>query len=159
MTDVEGLADVGGGVLHADVLARPQVAVAVFFLLVHDFLDYVVDHLGSGDEHVDVSAYLLDLLKERIVLDFGHDLFGDEVRGFSQGLCQAEAGQRIVAQLGVLRDLQVLHKFVIGETNVRCLQDVGNVLFEIDHVLLLMLQTSVITCCIHPLTASRSFSV
>ena len=105
MADVEALGDVDGGVVQTHGLALAHLGRAPRAGLGQHGFDDARGHVGAADEDVHIAAHNLDVIDL-----FAAHLFGqrgrDHRRGLAQGLGQAEARQRIVAQLLIRRSLE-----------------------------------------------------
>ena len=106
MAYMEGLGDVYGGILHADVPAAAKVAVAVAVALSKHPIERIPHEGGLIREEVEVAPLGLHGGYAVYVAYAPCKLCGYGGRGLAHGLCQAEAGEGVVAHGGVGRGFQ-----------------------------------------------------
>ena len=106
MAYMEGLGDVYGRILHADVPAAAKVAVAVAVALSKHLVERIPHEGGLIREEVEVAPLGLHGGYAVYVAYAPCKLCGYGGRGLAHGLCQAEAGEGVVAHCGVGRSFQ-----------------------------------------------------
>ena len=106
MAYVEGLGDVYGGILHADVPAAAKVAVAVAVALSKHLVERIPHEGGLIREEVEVAPLGLHGGYAVYVAYAPCKLCGYGGRGLAHGFCQAEAWEGVVAHGGVGRSFQ-----------------------------------------------------
>ena len=106
MAYVKGLRDVYGGILHADVPAAAKVAVAVAVARGKHPIERIPHEGGLIREEVEVAPLGLHGGYAVYVAYAPCKLCGYGGRGLAHGLCEAEAGEGVVAHGGVGRSFQ-----------------------------------------------------
>ena len=99
---MEPLGDIDGGVVQADGLSLSDIGGAVLFALFPQRGHGFGREVRAVQEEVHISVYGLHG-GNVLVRPGGADRFSDFRRGHPQGLGQAEAGERVVAQRGIRR--------------------------------------------------------
>ena len=136
VADVERLCDVRRRVLDDDLLSGADVGVSELFALREGFAYYVLRHLFSGDEHVEVSVHRLDLFEHLFRADLLSDLLSDERRRLSEHLRELEARECKVSHLFIGRHFD--HGADLFRLHIRRLcDDLSYLHFVVYHFLFL----------------------
>ena len=112
MADMEGLGDVDGGIVHANMPAAPQVCLAIILARFQNPGQHPAGIGGLVGEEVEIPALGLAPGDARGQGQGSGQLRGDGRRGFAQAFCQAEAGEGIVPHGRVRRGFQPAGKFL-----------------------------------------------
>ena len=105
MADVEALGDVDGGIIEAHRLALAHLGGAPAARVGQHGLHDALGQAAAADEDVHIAAHDLDAV-DLLAAHLFRQRGGDHLRRLAQRLGQAEARQRIVAQLLVRRRLE-----------------------------------------------------
>ena len=104
--NVEALGNIDGGVVQTDGFARTHVAGAVLFPADQHVFQRALGEIHPVQEEIQIAVHRLHTSSLRRVKGSG-DRLGDLRRRHAQHLGKAEAGEGIIAQIGIRRHSQL----------------------------------------------------